>query len=67
MTRLHSAKEPTEGKILLVYDDPQSVSCKGAYVLSKKLLGAMFWEYRHDSSDQQLLKALVLAIYGRTL
>jgi len=55
----------TEGKILLVYDDPQSVSCKGAYVLSKKLLGAMFWEYRHDSSDQELLKALVLAIYGK--
>lgn len=52
------------GNILLVYDDPESVKYKGEYVLSKKLLGAMFWEYRHDDSKQSLLKSLVEAIYG---
>lgn len=52
------------GNILLVYDDPESVKYKGEYVLSKKLLGAMFWEYMHDDSKQSLLKSLVEAIYG---
>ena len=55
----------TAGYNLLSYDDPESVACKGEYVLGKKLLGAMFWEYRHDDSDQSLLKALVKAVYGK--
>ncbi|MBO6082640.1 MAG: glycoside hydrolase [Bacteroidales bacterium] len=53
------------GRNLLSYDDPESVGYKGAYVLEKKLLGAMFWEYRHDDSNHSLLKALVNAIYGK--
>lgn len=52
------------GKVYLSYDDPESVGEKGKYVLSKGLAGAMFWEYRHDSSDHALLTALVNAIYG---
>ena len=55
----------TDGKIVLVYDDPQSAACKGEYVLKKRLLGAMLWEYRHDDSDQSMLKALVKAVYGK--
>ena len=55
----------TEGHILLVYDDPESAACKGEYVVKKKLLGAMLWEYRHDDSDQSMLKALVKGIYGK--
>ncbi len=55
----------TEGKILLVYDDPESVACKGEYVLKKKILGAMFWEYRHDDDKQSLLRSLVKAVYGQ--
>lgn len=53
------------GRNLLSYDDPESVTCKGQYVVEKKLLGAMFWEYRHDDDQQSLLKALVSAVYGK--
>ena len=55
----------SNGKNVLSYDDPESVDLKGKYVLSKGLLGAMFWEYRHDTDKQTLLKALVNAIYGQ--
>lgn len=54
------------GRNLLSYDDPESVTCKGQYVVEKKLLGAMFWEYRHDDDQQSLLKALVSAVYGKS-
>ena len=53
------------GYNLLSYDDPESVGWKGKYVVEKNLLGAMFWEYRHDDSNQSLLKALVGAVYGK--
>ena len=53
------------GRILLVYDDPESVEIKGKYVVSKGLLGAMCWEYRHDDANHSLQKALVRGIYGK--
>lgn len=53
------------GNFLLGYDDPESVRYKGEYVVQKKLLGAMFWEYRHDDSQGSLRKALCSAIYGK--
>lgn len=53
------------GKNVLSYDDPVSVGEKGKYVLTKGILGAMFWEYRYDSKDHALLNALVGAIYGK--
>ena len=53
------------GKNVLSYDDPESVAAKGAYVKAGGMLGAMFWEYRCDSSDHALLKALVGALYGK--
>ena len=52
------------GNFLLGYDDQESVTFKGQYVVQKKLLGAMFWEYRHDDSKGTLRKALCKAIYG---
>lgn len=52
------------GNFLLGYDDEESVTFKGEYVVQKKLLGAMFWEYRHDDSQGTLRKALCRAIYG---
>ena len=52
------------GNFLLGYDDQESVTFKGQYVVQKKLLGAMFWEYRHDDSQGTLRKALCKAIYG---
>ena len=53
------------GKNLLSYDDPESVAAKGAYAVGQGLLGAMFWEYRHDDDNQSLLKSLVNAMYGK--
>lgn len=52
------------GTFLLGYDDAESVTFKGEYVVQKKLLGAMFWEYRHDDPQGTLRKALCKAIYG---
>jgi chitinase len=53
------------GNFLLGYDDEESVTIKGQYVKNKKLLGAMFWEYRHDDAQGTLRKALCRAIYGK--
>ncbi len=53
------------GKNVLSYDDPESVGLKGSYVVANGHLGAMFWEYRCDTDDHALLKALVKAIYGK--
>ena len=53
------------GKNVLSYDDPESVAAKGNYVTSGGMLGAMFWEYRCDTPDHALLKALVSAVYGK--
>lgn len=52
------------GNFLLGYDDQESVTYKGQYVVQKNILGAMFWEYRHDDSQGTLRKALCKAIYG---
>ena len=53
------------GKNVLSYDDPESVGYKGKYVKGNGHLGAMFWEYRCDTEDHALLKALVKSIYGK--
>lgn len=53
------------GKNVLSYDDEESVAAKGAFIKSKGLLGGMFWEFRYDSDDMALQKALVSALYGK--
>lgn len=53
------------GHVMLSYDDAESVDYKGKYAIGKGLLGAMFWEYRHDDDNQTLLKALVKSMYGK--
>jgi len=53
------------GVNVLSYDDPESVAAKGYYVKNNGLLGAMFWEYRYDTSNHDLNKAVVNAIYGK--
>ena len=52
------------GRNYLSYDDPESIEAKGLYVKNNGHLGAMFWEYRSDTSDHALLKALVKGVYG---
>ena len=49
---------------VLSYDDPESVEAKGTYVKTNGHLGAMFWEYRGDTDNNVLLKALVKSLYG---
>ncbi|MBQ3984940.1 MAG: hypothetical protein II636_06395 [Bacteroidales bacterium] len=53
------------GKNVLSYDDPESVAAKGAFVKANNHLGAMFWEYRCDTDDHALLKALTKALYDK--
>lgn len=55
----------TEGKILLGYDDAESVAWKGKFAVEKKMLGVMIWEYRHDDKQHTLIKSLVNSIYGK--
>ena len=53
------------GTILLSYDDPESVEIKGKFVKDNNILGAMFWEFRHDDSSGSMRKALCKGIYGK--
>lgn len=53
------------GRNYLSYDDPESIEAKGLYVKNNGHLGAMFWEYRGDTDDHQMLKALVKGVYGK--
>lgn len=53
------------GKNVLSYDDPQSVALKGEYAKANGHLGCMFWEYRCDTDDNELLRALTGALYGK--
>ncbi len=53
------------GRNYLSYDDPESIAAKGYYVANNSLLGAMFWEYRGDTDNHDLLKALTKALYGK--
>ena len=53
------------GRNYLSYDDPESVEAKGLYVKIGGMLGAMFWEYRGDTDNHDLLKALVKGVYGK--
>ncbi|GIP23667.1 hypothetical protein J22TS3_39420 [Paenibacillus sp. J22TS3] len=51
-------------KEFLSYDDPQSVTEKGKYVLDKKLGGVLFWEYSQDKTGA-LLEALNNGLQGK--
>ena len=55
----------TGSTMYLGYDNARSVGFKGEFAKDHGMLGAMCWEYRHDDSNQTLLKALVTAIYGK--
>lgn len=52
-------------KIFVSYEDPQSLSIKGRYILNHHLAGVMFWEYTNDPSGT-LLQSLNVALRGET-
>jgi chitinase len=54
----------SEKKIMVSYDDPESMRHKGAYVRQRGLGGAMFWELTGDDADHSLLRALTQGLTG---
>jgi len=55
----------SEGKMLLGYDDAESVAYKGKFAVDNKMLGVMVWEYRHDDKKHTLMRSLVNSVYGK--
>jgi len=54
----------SEKKIMVSYDDPESMHLKGAYVRERGLGGAMFWELTGDDAEHSLLRALAQGLTG---
>lgn len=52
------------GKMYASYEDIESVNCKVEYLKSRKMLGAMAWEYREDDAKGTLRHALKHAMDG---
>jgi len=53
-----------EKKIMVSYDDPESMRHKGVYVRERGLGGVMFWELTGDDADHSLLGALTQGLTG---
>ena len=47
-----------ETKIMISYEDPQSIAIKAKYVIQKRLGGMMFWDLGQDDSKSTLLDAI---------
>jgi chitinase len=47
-----------ETKIMISYEDPQSIALKAQYVIQKHLGGMMFWDLGQDDSKSTLLDAI---------
>ena len=45
-------------KIMISYEDPQSIAIKAKYVIQKRLGGMMFWDLGQDDSKSTLLDAI---------
>ena len=52
------------GKMVLTYDDEQSVGLKAEYVLQKGLCGAMYWNIEADDAQWTLSKAVAGKLIG---
>ncbi|MDE6741386.1 MAG: hypothetical protein K2J58_03540 [Muribaculaceae bacterium] len=48
----------SEGKLVLGYENPQSIGLKCDFIKEKGLLGAMYWDYAGDSETGELRKAV---------
>jgi chitinase len=47
-----------ETKIMISYEDAQSIAVKAQYVIQKRLGGMMFWDLGQDDSKSALLDAI---------
>lgn len=54
-----------ERRILVTYDDPQSVKEKTEYVIQKKLGGIMFWQLADDKTKNGLLDVIHETAYKK--
>ena len=53
------------GKLYASYEDIESINAKVEYLKSRKMLGAMIWEYRHDNDAGTLRHAVKHAMDGK--
>ena len=53
-----------ETKIMISYEDPQSIAVKARYVIQKHLGGMMFWDLGQDDSKATLLDAIYKQLGG---
>ncbi|MBQ7710067.1 MAG: tyrosine-protein phosphatase [Bacteroidales bacterium] len=54
------------GKMVLTYDDAESVALKAQYVIDKDLRGAMYWNIEADDANHTLGKAVAATLLGWT-
>jgi chitinase len=50
--------ENEKGEFVCTYENPESIAIKCNYILSRGMLGAMYWEYAGDTEDGILRKAV---------
>lgn len=50
--------ENDNGEFVCTYENPESIAIKCNYLLSRGMLGAMYWEYGGDTEDGVLRKAV---------
>lgn len=55
----------SDGKLVLGYDNPQSIALKCDFIKEKGLLGAMYWDYAGDNEDGDLRKTVAAGILRR--
>ncbi|MEJ5054848.1 glycoside hydrolase family 18 protein [Sphingobacterium sp. MYb382] len=48
----------SDGELVLTFETPESIKYKCEYLLSKGMLGAMYWEYAGDTAEGTLRKAV---------
>lgn len=51
-------------KIMISYEDPESIAAKAKYVIEKRLGGLMFWDLGQDDSKSTLLDAIYRQLHG---
>ena len=54
----------SSGKMVLTYDNEESIGMKANYVKEKGLKGAMYWSIRDDDSDRTLARAISTRLIG---
>lgn len=54
-----------DGKLVLGYDNPRSLTLKCGFIKENGLLGAMYWDYAGDNEFGDLQKTLVKELRGK--